>query len=119
MCRAEGHSIVLNGRLFAIPSSMSKIEKYYVYILKCSDNTLYVGYTKNLKNRLFWHRSGFASQYTSARLPVKLVYTEEHPNEASALEREAQIKRWSGVKKDALIMGDLLQLHKLSKSREV
>jgi len=41
---------------------MGKIEKYFVYILECSDNTLYVGYTQNLKNRLFWHRSGFTSQ---------------------------------------------------------
>lgn len=97
---------------------MSKIEKYFVYILKCSDNTLYVGYTQNLKNRLFWHRSGFASQYTSAHLPVKLVYSEEHSEETSARQRENQIKRWSGVKKDALIRGDLELLRGLSKSRD-
>ncbi len=97
---------------------MSKIEKYYVYILKCSDNTLYVGYTQNLKNRLFWHRSGFASQYTSTRLPIKLVFTEKHPNETAALERENQIKRWSGLKKEALISGNHEKLRELSKSRE-
>ncbi len=107
-----------HGRLFAFPTNMTKSEKYYVYILKCSDNTLYVGYTQNLKNRLFWHKSGFASQYTSARLPIKLVYTEEHPNENSALERENQIKRWSGLKKEALISGNQEKLRELSKSRE-
>jgi len=113
------HHLLPHGSHFAFPSSMSNSDKYYLYILKCFDNTLYVGYTSNIKNRLFWHQSGFASQYTSVRLPVKLVYTEEHTNETSALERENQIKRWSGVKKDALIRGDLMQLRKLSKSREV
>jgi len=98
-CRGvEGHSIMLNGRLFALPSSMNKIKKHYLYILRCSDNTLYVGQTQNLKNRLFWHRSGFAAQYTSIRLPVKLVYSEEHPDGTSARHRENQIKRWSGQK---------------------
>jgi putative endonuclease len=115
----KGTRFIDHGRLFALPSSMSDVEKYYLYILKCSDNTLYVGYTKNLKNRLFWHRSGFASQHTAQRLPVKLVYSEEHPDETSARHRENQIKRWSGVKKQALIKGDLMQLRKLSKSREV
>jgi putative endonuclease len=77
---------------------MTKKRPYYVYILQCSDNTLYVGHTSNIKNRLFWHRSGFASQHTSSRLPVKLVYSEEHPDETSARHRENQIKRWSGQK---------------------
>lgn len=97
---------------------MNKSAKYFVYILQCSDNTLYVGHTSNLNNRLFWHRSGFASKYTSARLPIKLVYTEEHHDEVSALKRENQIKRWSGQKKQALISGDLGLLKKLSKSRD-
>jgi len=107
-----------HGRLFALPSSMSNIKKYFVYILKCSDNSLYVGHTSNIKNRLLWHRSGFASQHTSIRLPVELVYTESHSDEISARNREHQIKRWSGKKKHALITGDFESLRKLSKSRE-
>ena len=118
MSRGGALFLFARGRFFAFPSSMSKIEKYYVYILRCSDDTLYVGYTRNLKNRLFWHRSGFASQHTSARLPVELVYSEEHPDEKAAHEREAQIKRWSGQKKQALITGNLDLLKKLSKSRD-
>ena len=97
---------------------MKKNEEYYVYILRCSDNTLYVGYTQNLKNRLFWHRSGFASQHTANRLPVKLVYSEAHPDENSAGDREKQIKRWSGKKKQALITGDFDLLRNLSKSKD-
>ena len=107
-----------HGKLFALQSSMGRIERYYVYILKCSDNTLYVGYTINLRSRLSWHRSGFASQHTAQRLPVKLVYSEEHMDETSARDREAQIKRWSGQKKQALIRGDLDLLRNLSKSRD-
>ena len=107
-----------SGKLFASYLPMMKKQKYYVYILKCSGNTLYVGYTQNLKNRLLWHRSGFASQHTSARLPVLLVYYEEHPDENCAQRRENQIKRWSGLKKRALIDGDVNQLRILSKSRE-
>lgn len=97
---------------------MNKSAKYYVYILQCSDNTLYVGYTSNIKTRLFWHRSGFAAQHTAHRLPVTLVYTEEYPDETSAQHRESQIKRWSGIKKNALIRGDFEQLRELSKSRD-
>ncbi|UCF32227.1 MAG: GIY-YIG nuclease family protein [bacterium] len=97
---------------------MTNKHKYYVYILGCSDNTLYVGHTSNIKNRLFWHRSGFASRHTSARLPVKLVYTEEHPDEGSAINGENQIKRWSGQKILALISDNLDLLRKLSKSRD-
>ena len=78
----------------------------------------YVGYTQNLEYRLFWHRLGFASRHTCNRLPVKLVYSEEHPNETSALQRENQIKRWNGQKKQALIQGDQTLLKKLSKNKD-
>ena len=57
---------------------MSNSQTYYIYILRCSDRSLYVGYTTNLKNRLFWHYKGFASQYTAQRRPVTLVYSEAY-----------------------------------------
>ena len=79
---------------------------------------MYVGHTSNLKNRLFWHLSGFASKHTANHLPVFLAYYEEHPDENSAVQREAQLKRWSGLKKLALIKSDLETLRNLSKSRE-
>ncbi len=60
----------------------------YVYILECSDNSLYTGWTVNIDNRLKVHNEGKASKYTRARLPVKLVYLEEYNSKI-----EAQKKR--------------------------
>ena len=48
----------------------------YVYILECSDNTLYTGWTTDLKKRISAHNSGKGAKYTKSRLPVKLVYFE-------------------------------------------
>jgi predicted GIY-YIG superfamily endonuclease len=89
----------------------------WVYILQCADNTFYVGHTDNLASRLRWHRAGFAARHTALRLPVELVYKEEHPSTQSAVRRERQLKRWSGQKKAALIRGDLAEVKRLSRRR--
>jgi predicted GIY-YIG superfamily endonuclease len=91
---------------------------YYVYILRCSDRSLYVGHTTNLKNRLFWHYKGFASQYTAQRRPVTLVYSEVYDDEQTAIARELQLKYWSRLKKEALINGELERLKELSRSSD-
>ena len=65
----------------------------YVYILECADKTLYTGWTVDLDNRLKNHNAGKASKYTRARLPVKLVYVENHDNKISAQKREWDIKQ--------------------------
>ena len=49
------------------------IDKAYVYIVKCNDESLYTGWTNNIEKRIKMHNSGQASKYTRARLPVKLV----------------------------------------------
>lgn len=89
---------------------------YHVYILKCADGSYYVGQTENLQQRLAKHQSGTASQYTSTRLPVSLVYSESLPTRTAALARENQLKRWSRAKKEALIQNDLKALRQLSKN---
>ena len=66
--------------------------KAFVYILKCSDNSLYTGYTVDLEKRLKTHNSGKASKYTSARLPVKMVFSEECKDKSDALKKEHFIK---------------------------
>ena len=76
---------------------------WYLYILKCADETLYVGITTDLTKRLKTHNQGKASRYTRMRLPVELVYQEEQPDKSSARKREIQIKNWSRDKKLALI----------------
>lgn len=75
----------------------------YVYILKCSDDTLYTGWTNNLDKRLKTHSKGKGAKYTRGRLPVKLVYFEEYDNKISAQKREYEIKQMSRKKKLELI----------------
>jgi predicted GIY-YIG superfamily endonuclease len=89
----------------------------WVYILRCGDNTLYVGHTTDRDSRLDWHQRGLASNHTSLRLPVELVYSEEFFSLSDARKRERQLKRWSAQKKAALISGDLRSLHLLAKRR--
>lgn len=90
---------------------------HFVYIARCSDNSLYVGQTKNLEAREKMHNTGTASTYTASRRPVQIVYSESVPDVLAAVTRERQLKRWSGRKKEALIRGDLLMLKQLSKRR--
>ena len=89
----------------------------FVYILRCSDGTLYVGHTANLHSREQLHNAGLATAYTAARRPVELVYSEEFATRAGAMIRESQIKRWSGHKKQALVDGDMATLKTLSERR--
>ena len=75
----------------------------YTYILKCSDNTYYTGWTKDLDNRLNAHNSGQASKYTRARLPVSFIYYEYFESDSEAMKREAAIKRLSRKEKEELV----------------
>lgn len=77
--------------------------EYIVYILKCSDGTLYTGITNNLTARLEKHRIGKGAKYVRSRLPFKLVYTEQSINRSTASIREAEIKRFSKPQKLKLI----------------
>ena len=75
----------------------------YVYILKCSDESLYTGWTNSLEKRLKAHNSGKGAKYTKARLPVELVYFEEYEDKIEAMKREYEIKQLTRVKKLKLI----------------
>lgn len=77
---------------------------YYVYILECADKTLYTGITTDLKRRLTEHNGKkLGAKYTKVRQPVKLVFSEEFKNRATASVAEAGIKKLARVKKLALI----------------
>jgi putative endonuclease len=78
---------------------------YYVYILKCSDNTYYTGCTNNLNRRLKEHNFSKtrSARYTKSRRPVELIYHESYLTIKKALIRETQIKTWPKSKKQALI----------------
>lgn len=87
----------------------------FTYILRCADNTLYVGHTEDLVSREKTHNEGRGAKYTAARRPVRMVYAEEHVSVARAVAREHQLKRWSSKKKEALILGDRPALRSLGR----
>jgi putative endonuclease len=76
---------------------------YYVYLIKCKDNSYYCGYTTNLKRRVQEHnQSDKGAKYTSGRRPVKLKYSEEFQSLSKALKREYEIKQLTHKEKEAL-----------------
>lgn len=76
---------------------------YYTYIVRCSDNTLYTGYTNDLDNRIKAHNLGRGAKYTRGRGPVELVYFEEYPTKEEAMSREWHIKRLTRPEKEKII----------------
>ena len=73
-----------------------------VYIIECSDHTLYTGWTNDINKRLKAHNDGAGAKYTKGRTPVKLVYIEPVNSRSEALKREAEIKKLTKKKKLAL-----------------
>lgn len=73
------------------------------YILRCADGSLYTGWTNDLEGRIRTHNAGKGGKYTRARLPVELVYFEQHPTRADAMRREWHIKRLPRAEKLRLI----------------
>ena len=78
-------------------------ENWYLYILRCKDNTLYTGITTDVARRLEAHRSGKGAKYTRGRAPLELVYQENCGNHSDALKRELEIKAMSRKQKDEMI----------------
>ena len=76
---------------------------YYVYMLRCRDNSLYTGITNNLDKRLRKHNLGKASRYTRVRLPVDIVYMEECRDKSVALRREREIKGYKKSDKEKMV----------------
>jgi len=84
---------------------------YRVYILRNSENKLYIGQTSDILERLKRHNSGNGADFTRKNLKdFKIVYTENYQTRTEAMQRESQLKRWSRIKKEALISGDLKKL---------
>ena len=89
---------------------------FWVYILKCADNSYYTGHTDNLENRVAQHSKKLIySCYTATRLPVTLLFSQTFETRYEALSSERQIKGWSRNKKEALINGDWNLLSILAK----
>lgn len=88
--------------------------KGYTYILLCENNNLYTGSTRNIDRRFNQHLKGEGANFTRKHKPIKIVYLETHTRIDHAFYREKQIQRWSRAKKEALINGDLNELHRLA-----
>jgi putative endonuclease len=74
-----------------------------VYMVQCSDSTLYTGWTTDVERRVRQHNAGQGARYTAGRRPVHLVYTESHPDRGTAMRREIEIKQMSRAKKLELV----------------
>ncbi|MBR4718638.1 MAG: GIY-YIG nuclease family protein [Lachnospiraceae bacterium] len=72
-------------------------------MVRCSDGSLYTGYTNNLENRIKVHNSGRGARYTRSRLPVELVYYEEFETKEEAMSREWHIKQLTHSAKEKLM----------------
>ena len=89
----------------------------FVYMLLCSDGSFYVGSTRDLEARVEAHRTGRGATYTRRRLPVRLVWHEEHEHVGAAFAREKQVQNWSRAKRLALIDQRYVDLPALSRKR--
>lgn len=87
-----------------------------VYIILCSDDTLYTGITNNLERRMQQHASNRGAKYFRGRAPRELIYVEDGHNRSSASQREAEIKKLKREKKALLLGSDLNEVHLVSMS---
>jgi predicted GIY-YIG superfamily endonuclease len=76
---------------------------FFVYILKCNDQSYYVGHTDNIEERIAQHHVGNYCEYTTRRRPFEVVFCQDFASRGEALEMEIRIKNWSRIKKEALI----------------
>jgi len=79
------------------------MKRWFVYILRCGDSSLYVGISTDIESRVKRHNEGKGAAYTRSHLPVELVWSEPAKSESLAKKREAEIKKWSRAKKLELI----------------
>jgi putative endonuclease len=76
---------------------------HFVYVLRCSDDTLYTGYTTDVQRRVDEHDAGEGAKYTRGRTPVELVHVESYDSRSDAMSREHEIKSYTRARKERLI----------------
>ena len=104
---SSGHSdgTTLKQPIQSVSVALIADKTWFVYILRCADDTLYTGITNDLARRFDQHNAGTASRYTRSRLPVALVYQEVQASRSLALKRELSIKKLPRQQKELLIQG--------------
>ena len=91
---------------------------WFVYLLRCTDDSLYCGITNNLLKRLNTHNKGKGSKYTRSRLPVQIVWCEEVKTKSCALKREAFIKKLSKNAKELIVKESQAKSEKMIKRQK-
>lgn len=91
--------------------------RWWVYVLRCADGTLYTGVTTDPARRLKQHNAGTASKYTRVRRPVVMVYREPTAGHGAALRREIAIKKMSRAVKDVLVATQPPRLNRASRAK--
>src|SRR3981189_3352315 len=90
----------------------------WLYILRCSDGSYYVGTTRtSLEARVAQHNAGAFQGYTLTRRPVELIFSQWFDRITDAIENERKLKKWSRAKKEAFVRGDFAALQQLSARR--
>lgn len=90
------------------PENEQENNKYYAYMVRCADNSIYSGYAVDPYKREKVHNTGKGAKYTRTRLPVKLVYFEEFDNKIEAMKREYAFKQYTHKEKEEIIKrGDI------------
>ena len=85
------------------------VKKYYAYMVRCRDNSIYSGYATDPIKRVEVHNSGKGAKYTRSRLPVELVYFEEFMTKSEALKREYELKQYTHIEKEKIIKKAILK----------
>lgn len=93
------------------------MQNFFVYILKCSDGSYYVGHTDDIERRFTEHQNGDFEGYTAARLPVELVFLQAFQTRDEAFVVERRIKDWNRRKKEALIAENWAELQEAAKKK--
>lgn len=83
------------------------MNNWYLYILRCESNKLYIGISQNPSKRFKTHQNKQGPKFTQKFRPIEIVYIEKYENLSLARKREIQLKKWGRKKKDALINGTI------------
>jgi len=93
------------------------MKPFWVYILRCADDSYYTGHTDDLVNRLGEHQIGICNCYTFVRRPVSLIWSQETDTREEAIAAELRIKGWSRKKKEAMMRGDWQAVNQLGRGK--
>ncbi len=96
---------------------MVSVKRYSVYMLRCADDSFYVGVTSNIDVRVAVHQHGVdRDSYVFSRRPVSVVFTETFSHIEDAIRAEKRLKGWSHAKKEALVRGDWEEIRRLARA---